>query len=36
MISGGKPEGYYNPVIKQMNLIARVGKENGARMGILR
>ena len=30
MISGGKPEGYYNQVIKQMNHIARVGKENGA------
>jgi len=30
MISGGKPEGYYNRVIKQMNSIARSGKQNGA------
>jgi len=30
MIRGGKPEGYFNQVIKQMNHIARVGKENGA------
>ena len=30
MISGGKPEGYYNQVIKSMNHIARVGKQNGA------
>ena len=30
MISGGKPEGYYNEVIKRMNHIARVGKQNGA------
>lgn len=30
MISGGKPEGYYNDVIKRMNHIARVGKQNGA------
>tara|TARA_Y100000590_G_C15326236_1_gene865924 strand:- start:193 stop:690 length:498 start_codon:yes stop_codon:yes gene_type:complete len=30
MISGGKPEGYYNQVIKGMNHIARVGKQNGA------
>jgi len=30
MISGGKPQGYYNEVIKSMNHIARVGKQNGA------
>ena len=30
IISGGKPEGYYNQVIKSMNHIARVGKQNGA------
>lgn len=30
MISGGKREGYYNDVIKRMNHIARVGKQNGA------
>lgn len=30
MISGGKPSGYYNQVIKQMNYIARIGKQNGA------
>lgn len=30
MISGGKPKGYYNDVIKRMNHIARVGKQNGA------
>ena len=30
IISGGKPQGYYNQVIKQMNHIARVGKQNGA------
>jgi len=30
MIRGGMPEGYFNQVIKQMNHIARVGKENGA------
>mgnify|MGYP001296913519 FL=1 len=30
MISGGKPAGYYNRVIKRMNEIARKGKENGA------
>jgi len=30
MIGGGKPEGYYNRIIKRMNEIARTGKENGA------
>lgn len=30
MISGGKPEGYFNKAIKDMNHIARVGKSNGA------
>jgi hypothetical protein len=30
MISGGKPEGYFNKVIKDMNHIARTGKSNGA------
>jgi hypothetical protein len=30
MIGGGKPEGYYNRIIKRMNEIARIGKENGA------
>tara|TARA_X000000950_G_scaffold54100_1_gene64603 strand:- start:3155 stop:3643 length:489 start_codon:yes stop_codon:yes gene_type:complete len=30
MISGGKPEGYFNRAIKDMNHIARVGKQNGA------
>ena len=30
MIGGGKPEGYYNRVIKQMNQIARDGKAMGA------
>jgi|TARA_B100000073_G_scaffold347776_1_gene363306 hypothetical protein len=30
MISGGKPEGYFNRVIKDMNHIARVGKSKGA------
>ena len=30
MISGGKPQGYYNSVIKSMNHIARVGKQAGA------
>jgi len=30
MISGGKPEGYFNRVIKQMNYIARDGKQKGA------
>ena len=30
MISGGKREGYFNDVIKVMNKIARIGKENGA------
>tara|TARA_B100000941_G_C28459182_1_gene529718 strand:+ start:277 stop:726 length:450 start_codon:yes stop_codon:yes gene_type:complete len=30
MIRGGKPEGYYNQVIKSMNHIARVGKQEGA------
>ena len=30
MISGGKPEGYFNRVIKRMNEIARAGKQNGA------
>jgi hypothetical protein len=30
MIRGGKPEGYFNSVIKQMNHIARVGKQAGA------
>lgn len=29
-ISGGRPEGYFNRVIKQMNQIARTGKQNGA------
>ena len=30
MISGGKPEGYFNRVIQRMNQIARAGKQNGA------
>lgn len=30
MISGGKPEGYFNEVIMRMNKIARIGKERGA------
>ena len=30
MISGGRPEGYYNRVIQRMAYIARVGKQNGA------
>ena len=30
MISGGKPEGYFNMAIKDMNKIARAGKEAGA------
>ena len=30
MISGGKPEGYYNRIIKRMNEIARDGKKMGA------
>ena len=30
MIRGGKPEGYYNQAIMQMNSIARTGKQNGA------
>lgn len=30
MISGGRPEGYFNRVVKQMNQIARTGKQNGA------
>ncbi len=30
MISGGKPEGYYNQIIKSMNHIARIGKQEGA------
>jgi len=30
MISGGKPEGYFNRAIKDMNHIARVGKQAGA------
>jgi hypothetical protein len=30
MISGGKPEGYFNEVIMRMNKIARIGKDKGA------
>jgi hypothetical protein len=30
MISGGKPEGYFNRIIKRMNEIARTGKAKGA------
>ena len=30
MISGGKPQGYFNRAIKQMNYIAREGKREGA------
>jgi hypothetical protein len=30
MISGGKPEGYYNRVIQRMSQIARTGKQDGA------
>ena len=30
MISGGKPEGYFNEVIMRMNKIARIGKQHGA------
>ena len=30
MISGGKPEGYFNRVIKDMNYISRAGKAKGA------
>ena len=30
IISGGRPSGYYNRVIKQMNSIARDGKAMGA------
>ena len=30
MISGGKPEGYFNRVVKDMNHIARVGKSKSA------
>lgn len=30
MISGGQPAGYLNKIIKKMNHIARIGKEQGA------